>query len=168
MKSTGLIFCYLIFLNCFIAQSQFSVGLNAGYNRIGFLYNISANYQFNKHVFSAGILFYGRDYLFEKNGIGPVLNYAYHFEFEKVFIEPRVKLACMPEKKFDVQLISNDFQLQTIFGRKITSSLYFVGGIGAGIVLNMYKNTVGYWSSTNYINYEISLGLRYNIGHGNN
>jgi len=159
----SLVFSWLFFIPDLKSQPAFAVSSNTSYNRIGFGFDLNGIIIKENNHFSLGVLFYGRDYLFEKNGLGGIFKYAYQIDINKLFIKPQIKLAIVPEKKIYTQLISNDLQFQTSFGRNLFSNFSLLGTIGTGIVFNFYKSEDGKFSDTHYMNYEISLGVQYNF-----
>lgn len=170
MKRIFWLILFFVGLNLFRihAQNSFSTSFNSSYNRIGFAFDVNAMMYHKNNLFSVGLLYYGSDYLFEKNSIGGVFRYGYEFKLNKAFIRPQIKLAFIPEKKIYNQLLSNDFQIQTAFGKEIVKNISLTAFIGTGLVLNLYKTEEGKYSDTHYMNYEIGLGIQYNFIRHNN
>lgn len=144
------------------SQKRFGVGVSSGFNRIGLYFDAGPDLNFNAHQVHAGIKYYGPDFVFESDVIGLSLGYNYAFYSGRWFFGPGLSTSFFREKKSTNEIFLAEILLRNIFGFEFGERFSVYSALGLGTVINRHSNyTFNSTSSTSYINYEFSLGVKY-------
>jgi hypothetical protein len=164
MKKVALILMFSAAFNCFSQNTNESLALRTGFNRVGFYNSFGFVGDIKNHQINVGLRHYTLDNFFEKNTIGLDLGYQYliNAKNEKFYFYPGISTSFFRENKTQAIVYLTDLKLINGVGINLNEKWSLNYQLGVGVLFiksNLYD--IGEVNKIEYYNYEMSFGINY-------